>query len=61
MVEPLFLKSIFQEKIWDGERLDSVFDFNLTSQNIGENWATSAHPHGTNIVENGKLKGGKIR
>lgn len=59
-MEPLFMRPVFQEKIWGGNRLDTVFGFNLTSKNIGENWAISAHPHGTSIIENGKFKGKKL-
>ncbi|MBO0438071.1 mannose-6-phosphate isomerase, class I [Vagococcus fluvialis] len=57
MLEPLFLKPVFQEKIWGGTKLKSVFDYPLESDHIGECWAISAHPHGVCTVENGEYKG----
>ena len=46
MQEPMFLKPVFQEKIWGGSRLRSVFGFDIPNDKIGEDWAISAHPHG---------------
>lgn len=60
MREPLFLKPVFQEKIWGGDRLHTVFGFDLPSDKIGEDWAISAHPHGVSVVENGIYKGKKL-
>lgn len=60
MQEPMFLKPVFQEKIWGGSRLRSVFGFDIPSDKIGEDWAISAHPHGVSIVENGEFKGQKL-
>ena len=60
MQEPLFLKPVFQEKIWGGSRLRSVFGFDIPNDKIGEDWAISAHPHGVSVVENGPFKGWKL-
>ncbi|MFV0560627.1 MAG: mannose-6-phosphate isomerase, class I [Enterococcus sp.] len=60
MQEPMFLKPVFQEKIWGGNRLRTVFDFDIPSDKIGEDWAISAHPHGVGVVENGEFKGQKL-
>ncbi|MEY8445498.1 mannose-6-phosphate isomerase, class I [Enterococcus ratti] len=60
MQEPMFLKPVFQEKIWGGSRLKSVFGFDIPNDKIGEDWAISAHPHGVSIVENGQFKGYKL-
>lgn len=60
MQEPLFLKPVFQEKIWGGSRLKTVFGFDIPNDKIGEDWAISAHPHGVSIVENGEFKGKKL-
>lgn len=60
MQEPMFLKPVFQEKIWGGNRLHSVFGFDLPNDKIGEDWAISAHPHGVSVVENGEFKGQKL-
>ncbi|MFD1414548.1 mannose-6-phosphate isomerase, class I [Oceanobacillus jeddahense] len=59
-MEPLFMRPVFQERIWGGERLNTVFGFHLPSKKVGENWAISAHPYGTSIVENGNFKGEKL-
>lgn len=60
MQEPMFLKPVFQEKIWGGSRLKSVFGFDIPNDKIGEDWAISAHPHGVSVVENGGFKGQKL-
>lgn len=60
MQQPLFLKPVFQEKIWGGDRLHTVFGFDLPSNKIGEDWAISAHPHGVSTVENGEFAGQKL-
>ncbi len=60
MQEPLFLKPVFQEKIWGGSRLRSVFGFDIPNDKIGEDWAISTHPHGVSVVENGPFKGWKL-
>ncbi|MDT2743704.1 mannose-6-phosphate isomerase, class I [Enterococcus asini] len=56
-MEPLFMKPVFQEKIWGGNKLHTVFGFDLPSEKIGEDWAISAHPHGVSVIENGPFKG----
>lgn len=60
MQEPMFLKPVFQEKIWGGIRLRSVFGFDIPNDKIGEDWAISAHPHGVSVVENGEYQGQKL-
>lgn len=57
MIQPLFLKSVMQEKIWGGNRLNTVFGYEIPSQTTGEFWAISAHPNGVSIVENGPYAG----
>lgn len=59
-MQPIFLEPVFQSKIWGGERLHSVFGFDLPSKQIGEDWAISAHPHGVSVVQNGEFKGKKL-
>lgn len=59
-MEPLFMKPVFQEKIWGGNRLHTVFGFDLPSDKIGEDWAISAHPHGVSVVTNGEFTGQKL-
>ncbi|MFY1066577.1 mannose-6-phosphate isomerase, class I [Enterococcus sp. AD013-P3] len=59
-MEPLFMKPVFQEKIWGGNKLHTVFNFDLPSDKIGEDWAISAHPHGVSVVENGEFAGKQL-
>lgn len=60
MIEPMFLKSYFQEKMWGGTRLKSEFGYQIPSDHTGECWAISAHPHGCAVVENGAFAGMKL-
>lgn len=60
MNQPLFLEPVFQEKIWGGNRLHTVFGFDLPNEKIGEDWAISAHPHGVSTVVNGEFAGKKL-
>lgn len=57
MAQPLFLKSVMQEKIWGGNRLQTEFGYDIPSQTTGEYWAISAHPNGVSVVENGDYAG----
>ena len=56
-MQPLFMKPVFQEKIWGGSRLKTVFGYDIPSDKIGEDWAISAHPNGVSMIENGPYKG----
>ncbi|AQP53134.1 mannose-6-phosphate isomerase, class I [Vagococcus penaei] len=56
MNEPLFLKPVFQEKIWGGRKLETEFHYQLPTGPIGECWAISAHPHGVCTVLNGEFQ-----
>lgn len=60
MQQPLFLQPVFQEKIWGGNRLHTIFGFDLPNDKIGEDWAISAHPHGVSTVTNGAFAGHKL-
>ncbi|MDR0299450.1 MAG: mannose-6-phosphate isomerase, class I [Streptococcaceae bacterium] len=59
MVEPLFLKSDFHEKIWGGNHLKD-FGYDLSSDKIGEYWAISGHRNGISTVVNGEFSGKTI-
>lgn len=60
MAEPLFLKPVFQDKIWGGTKLHTKFGYELPTDTIGEDWAISAHPHGMGIIENGDFAGSTL-
>ncbi|MFC0024038.1 mannose-6-phosphate isomerase, class I [Neobacillus cucumis] len=57
MMEPLFLKPVFKERIWGGTALQSEFGYSIPSDKTGECWAISAHPNGPSIIENGSFAG----
>lgn len=56
MQSPLFLEPILQERIWGGKALEA-FHYEFASESVGECWGISAHPHGPNVIRNGKYKG----
>ncbi|ERJ13000.1 mannose-6-phosphate isomerase, class I [Haloplasma contractile] len=60
MQEILFLKPVFQEKIWGGTALRDKFNYDLQSNQTGECWAISAHPNGDCEIINGELKGKRL-
>lgn len=53
-------KPILQEKIWGGDRLKSVFGYDIPSDHTGECWAISGHPGGDCPVENPEFAGQTI-
>ena len=53
----LFLKPIFQERLWGGERLKQAFNYPIPSENTGECWAISAHRNGDCEILSGDFKG----
>jgi len=57
MLQPLFLKPVFKERIWGGTALKQEFGYNIPSENTGECWAISAHPNGPSVIENGPFTG----
>lgn len=54
---PLKFKPILKEKVWGGEKLESLLQKNSPSINTGESWEISAIPNSVSIVENGELAG----
>ncbi|PEQ95238.1 mannose-6-phosphate isomerase, class I [Bacillus sp. AFS006103] len=57
ILQPLFLKPVFQERIWGGNALQKDFGYNIPTENTGECWAISAHPNGPSVIENGPYAG----
>ncbi|WP_223066412.1 mannose-6-phosphate isomerase, class I [Paenibacillus caui] len=60
MKEPIFLNPVFQERIWGGTKLKTLFGYEIPSDHTGECWAVSAHPNGQSAVRNGKYEGLKL-
>ncbi|MGL4336583.1 MAG: mannose-6-phosphate isomerase, class I [Turicibacter sp.] len=57
MSELIFLEPIFHEKIWGGNRLNTIYNYEIPSEHTGECWAISAHKNGDCKVSNGIYKG----
>ncbi|EHI56481.1 mannose-6-phosphate isomerase [Johnsonella ignava ATCC 51276] len=52
----LFLEPVFKQKIWGGNRINSLFNYNIDINNIGECWGISAHSEGDCIIKNEPFK-----
>ncbi|MFD2210787.1 mannose-6-phosphate isomerase, class I [Virgibacillus halophilus] len=59
--EPIFLKPVFQERIWGGQKLQTEYGYNIPFEHTGEAWVISAHPNGPSIIENGSLAGKTLK
>lgn len=57
MKQPIFLKPLFQERIWGGTQLRDTYHYQIPSEQTGECWAISAHPNGQSVVRYGELEG----
>lgn len=53
----LRVNPVFQEKIWGGSRLRTVFDYAIPSDVTGECWAISGHPNGDCTLANPEFAG----
>src|ERR1051326_3493488 len=55
---PLLFTPIFQERIWGGRKLESLFGKKVPpGQRIGESWEIVDRPEAQSVVTNGALKG----
>lgn len=57
MLYPLFFSHIHKERIWGGQKLNTLYQRQLSSDRIGESWEISCHENGTSVISNGYLKG----
>lgn len=57
MKDIIFLKPVFKEMIWGGNRLRSDFGYDVEGDRIGECWAISAHQNGDCEVKSGVFAG----
>lgn len=53
----LFLKPVFKQMIWGGDRLGTEFPYEIPGNDTGECWAVSAHPNGDCTVTEGIFEG----
>src|SRR5690625_5407833 len=57
----IFLAPAFQERIWGGKKLQSIYGYDIPHEQTGEAWVISADEHGPSLVLNGALKGKTLR
>lgn len=53
----LKLEPVFQERLWGGRKLNTLFNYQIPVGNIGECWGISAHPNGMSFVSSGEFEG----
>ncbi|MCF6365895.1 MAG: class I mannose-6-phosphate isomerase [Bacteroidales bacterium] len=61
MLYPLKFKPIFKEKVWGGNRLQTVLNKNITSGKTGESWEISGLRNNVSVVSEGKYSGKSIQ
>lgn len=61
MQQVLQLKPLFQERIWGGNRLQTVYGYPIPSNHTGECWAISGRDGHSNVIINGPLKDQTLR
>jgi len=57
----IFLAPAFQERIWGGKKLQSIYGYDIPHEQTGEAWVISAHEQGPSMILNGALKGESLR
>ena len=58
---PIKFYPILKERIWGGNKLNSIFGKQTSSENIGESWELSDVEGDTSIVSNGAFKGKSLK
>lgn len=53
----LFLKPVFKQMLWGGNKLNTEFGYQIPGDDTGECWAISAHPNGDCVVREGTYEG----
>ena len=62
MLYPLTFEPIFQERVWGGRRLETLFNKPLPpGQRIGESWEISDRPDAISVIANGPFAGHDLR
>jgi mannose-6-phosphate isomerase class I len=59
-MELLFLKPVFKQMIWGGNRMRAEYGYDIPGDDTGECWAISAHPNGDGEIANGEYAGMKL-
>ncbi|HLT33052.1 MAG TPA: type I phosphomannose isomerase catalytic subunit [Aquaticitalea sp.] len=58
---PIKFKPILKDKIWGGQKLNSILNKESTLPNIGESWEISDVDNDISIVNNGSLEGQSLK
>ncbi|WP_066224711.1 type I phosphomannose isomerase catalytic subunit [Formosa haliotis] len=61
LIYPLKFEPILKEKIWGGEKLNTLLNKKSTLPNIGESWEVSDVDGEPSVVANGSLKGKTLK
>lgn len=52
--EPIFLKPVFKDYLWGGQKLKSIFNKNVENEDCtAESWEISTNKNGESIIKNG--------
>lgn len=57
MHDKLFLKPVFKEMIWGGNRMRGSFGYDIPGEDTGEAWIVSAHAQGNCVIAEGIYSG----
>lgn len=60
MRELIFMKPVFKQMIWGGNRMRAEYGYDIPGDNTGECWAISAHENGDDTVLGGTFDGIKL-
>ncbi len=58
--EILFLKPVFKQMIWGGNRMAAEYGYELPGEDTGECWAISAHANGDGTIQGGTYDGWQL-
>lgn len=61
MLYPLMFNHVYKERVWGGERLESVYKREIPTKKTGESWELACHKEGMSIVTNGLYKGKSLQ
>lgn len=56
-MKPLIFIPDFQERVWGGQKLKTVFGKEIPTPFTGESWEVACHDNGQSVVANGPLAG----
>ncbi len=59
-MELLFMKPVFKQMIWGGNRMRNEYGYDIPGEDTGECWAISAHENGDDTIQGGTYDGMKL-